>query len=109
MTLDEHLLTILGEECAEVAARISKALRFGLGEIQPGQPLTNAERIEVELDDLAGVVELLQQRGIMRGVDDRLRIEAKKAKVAHFVDYAIACGTVGGADEFVIAPEDQES
>jgi hypothetical protein len=39
MTRDEHLMTIAMEECAEVAQRVSKAVRFGMEEIQPGQPL----------------------------------------------------------------------
>ena len=30
MTREEHLLTIVAEECAEVAQRATKALRFGL-------------------------------------------------------------------------------
>ena len=29
MTREEHLLTIVAEECAEVAQRATKALRFG--------------------------------------------------------------------------------
>lgn len=55
MTRDEHLLTILAEECAEVAQRCSKALRFGIDEVQPGQGLDNRRRIEKEFNDLLGV------------------------------------------------------
>ncbi len=35
MNRRDHLLDILAEECAEVAIRVSKALRFGLDEV-PG-------------------------------------------------------------------------
>lgn len=59
MTREEHLLTILAEECSEVAQRCSKALRFGLDEVQPGQTLNNCERINQELSDLMTVVHML--------------------------------------------------
>ncbi len=55
--LDRELLTILAEECCEVGQRVSKALRFGLMEVQPGQPLSNAERISEELGDLLATAE----------------------------------------------------
>jgi len=67
MTRSEHLLVILAEECNEVAQRVSKALRFGLEEIQPGQGKTNAERISDELDDLMAVLEMLCDEGCLDG------------------------------------------
>ncbi|RDT14077.1 hypothetical protein, partial [Escherichia coli] len=48
----QYLLDVLSEECNEIAVRASKAIRFGLDEIQPGQSLTNAQRLALELDDL---------------------------------------------------------
>lgn len=58
MTRREHLLVIAMEECAEVAQRVSKALRFGLEEIQAGQPFTNRQGIEYEFVDLCTVLEM---------------------------------------------------
>ncbi len=55
MTREEHLLVILSEECCEVAHRASKALRFGLDEVQAGQDLTNAQRLTAEMADLLAV------------------------------------------------------
>ena len=63
MNTIEHLLTCLAEECDEVGQRVMKALRFGLDEIQPGQDFTNAERIVLELHDLAS----MEPRSIERG------------------------------------------
>jgi hypothetical protein len=62
MTKTENLLTILAEECAETAQRVSKAIRFTLDEIQPNQEedLTNAERIVYEFNDIVAVMEVLQ-------------------------------------------------
>ena len=117
MTKIQYLLVCLAEESAEVAQRATKALRFGLGESQPGQSLTNAERILDELEDLQIIVEMLREEGALshslsesiqprpiapstldqsRSVG-RLywdRIKAKRAKVKKYMDYAVQCGTV---------------
>ena len=60
-----ELLIILAEECNEAAARASKALRFGLNEVQPGQNATNAERIGHELQDVATLVSACVEAGIL--------------------------------------------
>ena len=73
---ERELLTILAEECAEVMVRASKALRFGVSEVQPGQVLTNAQRIADEVGDILGVVEALQERGLC----DQSVIDAAKAR-----------------------------
>lgn len=87
----EHLLWVLAEECAEVAQRASKAARFGIDEVQPGQALTNEERIWQEMNDLAAVGEMLialrGQGGLRRDA-----VEAKKAKVEKFLLYSAECG-----------------
>ena len=67
MTENEHLLTCLNEECLEVAKDADKALRFGLDDWPPDDPLcvTNRERIVNELNDILGVARLLVSRGIL--------------------------------------------
>lgn len=60
-----ELLIILAEECNEAAKRVSKALRFGLNEVQPGQDATNAERIGQELQDVAALVSVCVEAGIL--------------------------------------------
>lgn len=89
MNRTEHLLTILAEECAEVAKETSKAIRFGLGEMMPGQSLTNRERILKELQDLWAAVEMLDLQHV-----DREAIDRKKAKVEAFLKYSEECGTL---------------
>lgn len=59
MTREQVLLTQLAEECAEVAQRAAKAVRFGINEIQIGQDKDNRERLEDEFADLIGVYETL--------------------------------------------------
>ena len=98
MTREEHLLTILAEECSEVAHRVSKALRFGVEEVQPGQSLTNAERIKVEFVDLLGAWEMLVGAGVVIPVTSRDddAINAKIGKVNLFLDFSVARGLVDG-------------
>lgn len=94
MNRTEHLLSCLAEECAEVAQRVSKALRFGLDEVQPGQPLANAERIAGELVDLLAVVGMLESEGIIEVPRDQVAINRKKDKVRTFMAYAAECGAL---------------
>jgi hypothetical protein len=89
MNREEHLLVILAEECAEVAKETSKALRFGMYEIMPGQPLSNRERILRELNDLWAFVEMLDLAHVSRE-----EIQDKKVKVAKYMRYAEQCGTL---------------
>lgn len=94
MTRKEHLLTILAEECAETAKRTSKALRFSLAEVQPGQSFTNAERIVGEFNDIVAVMEMLKAEGHLKEVFDYQHIQAKKAQVEHFMSRSKANGTL---------------
>jgi hypothetical protein len=87
MTENEHLLLCLAEECDEVGQRVMKALRFGLDEIQPGQPFKNSERIVQEMQDLISVAELLRHKGVLADAYPNLKtIRAKEAKIAKFME-----------------------
>src|ERR1700754_4538391 len=96
MNSTEHLLSCLAEECTEVGQRVSKALRFGLSEVQPGQPLSNAERIRAELIDLMAIWGMLGNEGIVKGfsADDFAHVSAKMEKVEKFMAYARECGAL---------------
>lgn len=94
MILQEHLLLIAAEECNEVAHRLSKAIRFGLREIQPGQPLNNAERIVEEFSQLYAVMHMLERENLIPMVTDAKEFTAKVDKVAEFLEYSRKCGTL---------------
>jgi len=64
-----EILTILIEEAAEVQQRATKALRFGLEEVQPGQELTNAERLAREVGDFETMTEMALEEGLIHGDD----------------------------------------
>ena len=93
MTETQYLLTCLAEECAEVAQRASKAIRFGLGEIQPGQELNNAERIMVEYGDLQGVIDMLQASQLLPPAYPNQSFE-KMAKVRKYMAYSRSLGVM---------------
>src|SRR3546814_14662572 len=94
MNYDEYLLDVAAEECSEIAQRISNALRFSLGEVQPGQALTNAERIVGELVDLKAMVEMLEERGLSdcEALHDGSLSAGKKAKRSE--DHRVGKGCV---------------
>lgn len=101
MTETEHLLTVVAEECAEVAQRVSKALRFGLHEIQPGHQFQNGERIMHEVDDLIGAISECQIRGILPNNFWPGSIR-KREKIHEFLAYSRKVGTLtdGAPTEF---------
>lgn len=96
MNRTEHLLMIIAEECAEVAQRASKAGRFGLNEVEPGQEKTNAERILLEFEDLRTVIEMLMWADDFPHIEmDRFRHRiAKEKKVEEFLEYSAELGTL---------------
>lgn len=104
LTERQHLLTILGEECNEVAQRVCKALRFGLHEVQPGQIQNNEQRIAYELYDLLGTVQRLQSLGVLSNFPDDMEAVAEKAdKIEYFIQYARDIGMIReGADHVCV-------
>jgi hypothetical protein len=99
MTRQQYLTLILGEECSEVAQMTSKINRFGLHEIFPDQPLTNAQRLHLELDDLTAMVEMLNEECGLDYTPNRERIEAKKHKVNKYAVYSKHLGMLENSDD----------
>ena len=84
----EHLLTVLAEECSETAQRATKAIRFGLTEVQPEQSEDNRRRLEREYSEIVAVAELL---GLKVREEDKA---VKRAKLVKYMDYARQIGTL---------------
>ena len=93
MTRTEHLLWILAEECAEVAQRASKAARFGLSEVQEGQKLTNKQRITQEIEDLIGVIFLMESENIIPFYQE-IGVADKQRKIEKYLKYSATVGTL---------------
>jgi NTP pyrophosphatase (non-canonical NTP hydrolase) len=65
MTVDDEVLLILGEECAEVIQAISKCQRFGVDNYKPGKPKTNRQHLEEELGDLMAMIDIMIDKGLI--------------------------------------------
>lgn len=83
--LERELLEILAEECAEVIQRVTKALRFGVEEVQPGQPDSNSRRIGLELGDVMETVDKLRSCRTLDGRDIQDGMIRKEAQLARFL------------------------
>lgn len=95
MTEDEHFLLCLAEEGDEVGQRVSKALRFGMYEVQAGQPLNNADRIVEEVKDLIAVASILEKRGqISAFLPTAEEVTAKEDKIRKYMAIARQQGTL---------------
>jgi hypothetical protein len=94
MTKEQLLLTILGEECNETAQRASKAIRFGMDEVQEGQSLTNAQRIIYEFNDIVGTMEFLYGERLIPNPYDTVAAGLKKVKIQKWLDYSKECGVL---------------
>lgn len=97
MTTQEHLLTLVMEECAETAQRASKAIRFGLTEVQPGQPHDNIMRMMIEYTDLVAVFEVMMEEGMLTSAlqeDLERHHEAKKVKIREQMELSRKMGTL---------------
>lgn len=96
MTRTQYLLICLMEEAAEVQQRASKALRFGLDEIQPGQELSNEQRLIGEMHDFAAVASMLAVEGIVKPDKEggENASQAKRKKVEKFMRYSLDLGVL---------------
>lgn len=92
----EHLLSVVGEEGAEVTQAASKANRFGLMDGYPNTDRTNAGDLLKEFAQLEAVIEMLEERGALTRDPDQHAADkaAKKRKVEQFMAYARDMGTL---------------
>lgn len=93
MNTNEHLLTVLAEECGEVAHEVHKALRFGLADHSPhdATQTPNSERIAMELGDLLAVVGMAVEAGLIK---QPVINGQKREKVDRFMTYARNTGAL---------------
>lgn len=97
MTEEQILIMHLSEECAEVGQRVSKYLRFGAQEVQPGQMLNNVQRLRLEVNDLLSVVKLLEDENILPRISAVALAEhsnVKRAKIMHYLHLSRSLGMV---------------
>lgn len=95
MNLQQYILLLISEESGEIAKAASKAIRFGLNEHHPEDPLrlTNKERIANEFIDLIATLFITNILGIEicpTLIENALHSEHKDkiiAKIHHIVKF----------------------
>jgi hypothetical protein len=80
-----EIAQVLIEECAEVTQRATKLLRFGIDEVQPGQPLSNKQRLCMEIGDLQVMIEFAIAAGIADAREIEIGKEAKRLQLRRFL------------------------
>lgn len=90
----QYLLLKLSEECNEVGQMASKNMHFGTEETQTGGVQTNRERLHAEINDLLGIIELLNEEEGFDFTPNPDKIALKKEKVKFYREYSRSLGLV---------------
>lgn len=94
MTNKQYLLLKLSEECNEVGQMASKNMHFGTEECQFDGCKSNRERLHDEINDLLGIIELLNEEEGFNFTPDPVKIADKKDKVKYYREYSRSLGLV---------------
>lgn len=99
MTREQYLLTKLAEECSETAQRASKAIVFGLDDIQEGQEKNNNTRLVEEFAHIVAYMELLRdERWIEMNLSFiQAEVDRKKVDLMKWYSFSHDKGMVEGA------------
>jgi NTP pyrophosphatase (non-canonical NTP hydrolase) len=63
--VEEEIMLIAQEECAEVTQAISKVFRFGFSSVHPVTGKSNIESLEEEIGDLECMLELMKSHKLV--------------------------------------------
>lgn len=80
-----ELLTQLIEECSEGIQRATKMQRFGVEEVQKDQPLTNEQRLSMEVGNLLFIIRLAADAKILRNETILLGVMEKCEKLNRYL------------------------
>lgn len=99
MNRNEHILTTIAEECAEVAKECAKALRFGLHDKDPFKEdsTPNRDNICTEMAQLMAMIDLAADLGLIPTNCTYLRLskayDEKGPKFLAMTEYSKKRGT----------------
>lgn len=82
------LLCKLSEEASKVSQIAMKTQQFGLDSSNPSTKITNAKYIHSNLDNLAAIVEMLNEEFDLEYVSSPVLIKLKKNKVNKYAEYS---------------------
>lgn len=81
MNKEQMLLTLIMEECSEIAQAASKCLRFGSQKVFPGREIDNLENMKSEITDLRAVVFMLEDELDVRLMNGDVRPKMRRKEV----------------------------
>lgn len=101
-----YLLFKLAEECSEVSHAISKLLCFGRCNTIEGRYISNDKKVEMEIVDLLGSIELLMHNGVLSHLhvmdDEAIRRKMVKIKRCWSNSLKTSAGWAGRPDDVKI-------
>lgn len=95
MNKEQMLLTLLSEECVEVAQLASKSIRFGLDSCDPTTGKSNVNALHQELIDIISVVQYLNYEHDFNFDFDNIdwkAVSAKKERIDKYMKYSSDLG-----------------
>ena len=95
MNKEQMLLTLLSEECAEVAQLASKSIRFGLDSYEPLTGVSNIDALHQELIDIITIVQYLNYEYDFNFDFDNIdwkAVAAKKERIDKYTKYSVDLG-----------------
>jgi len=90
----QYLLIKLAEEASEVSQIALKTSQFGTDETCPGLLENNKQRVHSELNDLLGIVEMLNEEFDFKFNFSWTKAELKKLKVNKYYEYSKELGMI---------------
>lgn len=84
---EDELLKITIEECTEVIQRATKMQRFGVKEIEPGQPWTNGQRLGMEIGNLFEMIDHLVANKMVTWMEIAEGRKIKELKLAKYMQH----------------------
>lgn len=108
MNTQDHLLVVAIEEAVEVAKRLSKILRFGPNDVEPGQQYTALQRAQGEIYDLIAAFQDLNENGIVPIPMDKLAelaVSSKRLKVQYMLEHSRNVGRLSDEETHHVPQE----
>jgi len=90
----QYLLIKLAEEASEVSQIALKTSQFGMEETCPGLLENNKQRIHSELNDLFGIIEMLNDEFNFEFKIDSVKSNLKRVKVNKYYEYSKEQGMI---------------
>ena len=80
-SVDQEIMDIAQEECAEVIQAISKVRRFGMTSKHPDKKQNNREHLEEEIGDLVCMFDLMREHGMIEWTNVIVASDRKREKL----------------------------